>query len=304
MQLISPKSKAAGRHKTVLKKTGARFAWGVVRAVIVLGLCYVVLYPYFIKGVNAFKSYSDFIDPTVRFIPKHPTLDNLRLVMERIDYWNTVWRTAALSTLVALITVLVSSLIAYGLARFSFKGKNLLFFAVILTMIIPPQTVIIPLYLRFQNFAGFLYLLDTPFPIVILVSTGLGLKNGLFIFMLRQYFRNLPKELEEAACLDGCGVLGTYLRIVLPSSRVMLITVFLLAFSWQWTDMVYNPLFLREIPIFSNIFVLAGAGGVEPVVSANMTSTAALLSVLPLAVLYVAAQNFFVQSVERSGIVG
>lgn len=288
---------------TVFHRILPRTLWSIIRAVIIGGLCYVILYPYFAKIVNSFKSYSDFIDPSVRFIPKAPTLDNIRLVMERLDYWSTLLNTLLLALSIALITTFISAFIAYGFARFNFKGKSIMFFVVILTLIVPPQTMIIPLYLQFQFFAGFLNLLNTPYPMIILALTGLSLKNGLYIFMLRQNFRNMPKELEEAAYLDGCGVMSTYFRIILPSARTMLVTIFLLAFCWQWTDMVYNPLFLREAQIFSNIVSLAGSA-TEPIMSASMISTAALLAILPLVVLYIFTQKLFVQSVERTGITG
>lgn len=288
---------------TLKRKYLPQFLWAVVRAVIIMGLCYVILYPFFIKTINAFKAYTDFLDPTIRFIPKHVTLDNIRRVMEKMDYSNTLLNTSLLAITIALISTMISALIGYGFARFQFKGKNILFFAVILTLIVPPQTVIIPLYIRFHFFAGFLNLLDTPFPVLILAFTGLSLKNGLYIFMYRQFFKNMPKELEEASYLDGCSSIGTYFRIMLPAAKTIIITIFLLALSWQWTDMVYNPLFFREIKVFANVIHLMGSGE-GPAMGANMTNIAALLSVLPLTLIYIFAQKFFVQSVERTGITG
>ncbi len=285
------------------KKHISQSAWSVVRLVIILGLCYVILYPFFIKIVNGFKDYMDFLDPTVRFIPKHFTTTNVRRVIERMDYVETFRNTALLSIGTALLTTFISSFIAYGFARYKFKGNGLLFFCVIFTLIVPPQTVIIPLFLRFRFFAGFLNLLDTPFPVLILALTGLNLKNGLYIFLLRQFYRNMPKELEEAAYLDGCGAFNTYFRIMLPSAKTMLITVFLLSMAWGWTDTVYNPLFFPNVQLFDNMVPLVGSGEV-PIMSANMTNLAALLSIAPLALIYFVAQNFFVQSIERAGIVG
>ena len=285
------------------KKYGTHLLWSVVRFVIILGLCYLILYPFFIKIVNGFKDYADFLDPTVRFIPKHFTWNTLLRVADKLNYGNTLFNTAMLSLGIALLTTAVSSFIAYGFARFSFKGSGVLFFAVIFTLIVPPQTVIIPLFLRFRFFAGFLNLLDTPFPVVILALTGLSLKNGLYIFMLRQFYRNLPKELEEAAYLDGYGAFNTYFRVILPSAKTILVTVFLLSLSWEWTDTVYNPLFFQDIKIFANMLQLVGSGEV-PVMSANMVNVAALMAIFPLAIIYIIAQKAFVQSVERAGIVG
>ncbi len=285
------------------KKHAGRLLWSVVRAVIILGLCYVILYPFFVKLINGFKDYVDFLDPTVRFIPKHFTTSTVRRVAERLDYGVTLCNTALLSAGVALLTTAVSSFAAYGLARYKFRGSGLLFCGVIFTLIVPPQTVIIPLFLRFRFFAGFINLLDTPFPVLILALTGLSLKNGLYIFMLRQFYRNMPKELEEAAYLDGCGAFNTYFRVMLPSARTMLITVFLLSLAWGWTDTVYNPLFFPNVQLFSNMIRQVGSGEV-PIMSANMVNLAALLAIAPLALIYIVAQKFFVQSVERAGIVG
>ena len=286
-----------------LKKQGGQLAWSVVRAVIILGLCYVILYPFFIKIINGFKDYVDFLDPTVRFIPKHSTASTFWRVIERLDYGQTLLNNVLVAVGVALLTAVISSFVAYGFARYKFRGSGLLFFCVILTLIVPPQTVIIPLFLRFRLFAGFLNLLDTPFPVLILALTGLSLKNGLYIFMLRQFYRNMPKELEEAAYLDGCGAFNTYFRVMLPSAKTMLITVFLLSLAWGWTDTTYNPLFLPNVQLFSNMIQLVGSGEV-PIMSANMVNLAALVAIAPLALVYIVLQKFFVQSVERAGIVG
>ncbi len=285
------------------KKLAGRSAWALVRAVIILGLCYVILYPFFVKTVTAFMPYQDLLDPTVRFVPKHFTLDNLRTVFSRLDYGRTLLNTSLLSVGTALLTTMISSFVAYGFARYAFKGNGLLFAGVILTLIVPPQTIIIPLFLRFRFFAGFLNLLDTPLPIMILSLTGLSLKNGLFIFMLRQFYKNLPHELEEAAWLDGCGAMDTYFRVMLPSARTLLITVFLLSLSWNWTDTLYAPLFLPGVQLFANMVGMS-ASGESPIMAGIMQNLGALLAVLPLALIYIVLQKFFVQSVERAGIVG
>lgn len=285
------------------KKLAGRSAWALVRAVIILGLCYVILYPFFVKTVTAFMPYQDLLDPTVRFVPKHFTLDNLRTVFSRLDYGRTLLNTSLLSVGTALLTTMISSFVAYGFARYAFKGNGLLFAGVILTLIVPPQTIIIPLFLRFRFFAGFFNLLDTPLPIMILSLTGLSLKNGLFIFMLRQFYKNLPHELEEAAWLDGCGAMDTYFRVMLPSARTLLITVFLLSLSWNWTDTLYAPLFLPGVQLFANMVGMS-ASGESPIMAGIMQNLGALLAVLPLALIYIVLQKFFVQSVERAGIVG
>lgn len=277
--------------------------WKIMRMVILVGLCYIILYPFFVKIMNAFKTVDDFLDPTVRFIPTEFTMENIETVMYQMDYWPTLLNTIVMAMVLGLLQMIISALVGYGLARFKFKGSNLLFFIVILTLIVPPQTILIPLFLKFRFFAGFINLVETSWPMVILSATGLGLKNGLYIFLFRQIFKNMPKELEEAAYLDGCSAFKTFVRIMLPSATSMMVTVFLLAFSWLWTDTTYSSLFLTDFPVLSNVVSSIGISGI-PIMAANYKNIAALLSVLPIAILFIFAQKSFVQSIDRAGLVG
>jgi len=277
--------------------------WKILRLVIILGLCYVILYPFFVKAVNAFKSEMDFMDPTVRFIPRAPTMEFLNRVFNKMNYFKAVFNTFIVSFLSAVLQTAVCSLSGYGFARFKFWGNGLIFMLVILTLIVPPQTMMMPLFVTFAN----LKLLNSVFPTLILSATGMGLLNGLFIFMYRQYYRNIPKELEEAAYIDGCGAFSTFRRIIAPSTVAITVTVFLLSFTWQWTDTFYSGLFYRDMPILANAVKHIGDPEsliVSPVLKSSMVNTAAMLAVLPVIILYIFAQKLFIQSIERSGIVG
>ena len=150
---------------------------------------------------------------------------------------------------------------------------------------------------------GHLNLISTPWPVIILSMLGIGLKNGLYIFMFRQYFRNVPKELEEAAFIDGCNTMQTFIKIIIPSSTALLVTVFLLSFSWQWTDTVYSGLLMSKLQIFSNVAERASQGEKEIMVT-TLNNASAIMAILPLALVYIFGQKFFVESIERSGIVG
>ena len=290
------------RHLTPQAVTS--LLWKLVRAVILLGLCYIILYPFFIKVVNAFKTYSDFIDPTVRFLPKTFTWGNVRHVVKEMSYWSALQNTLLISVALGALQTLVCAVVGYGFARFQFKGRNLCFFLVIFSLIVPSQTILLPLYLKFKAFLGVFKLIGTAWPLVILSMTGRGIKNGLYIFMLRQFFRNMPKELEEASYLDGCGTLRTFTKIMLPAATAVMTTVFLLALAWQWTDTVFSPLFLDEVNILSkNVSALAQSAG-KPIEVANYVNIGAVLAVLPIALIYIVLQKFFVESIDRAGIVG
>ena len=303
--MLMPKQPVLHTKRSPLLSRQAVFSlfWKIMRMVILVGLCYIILYPFFVKFMNAFKTVDDFLDPTVRFIPTEFTMENIETVMYQMDYWPTLLNTVMMAVVLGLLQMIVSAFVGYGLARFKFKGSNLLFFIVILTLIVPPQTILIPLFLKFRFFAGFINLVETSWPMVILSATGLGLKNGLYIFLFRQIFKNMPKELEEAAYLDGCNAFKTFLRIMLPSATSMMVTVFLLAFSWLWTDTTYSSLFLTDFPVLSNVVSSIGVSGI-PIMAANYKNIAALLSVLPIAILFIFAQKSFVQSIDRAGLVG
>ncbi len=285
-------------------RTKAKFIlWYIVRAVIIVGICYVILYPFLTKIINGFKSYDDLIDPTVEYFPRNPTLQYYIQVLKEMDYLKSFGNTLLISLVVAFLQTAVAAVVGYGFARFKFKGNKLLFAMVILMLIIPPQIILVPLFVRFKMFLGFINLIDTPWPTFIMAATGTGFKNGLYIFLTRQFFINMPKELNEAAAIDGCGVYKTFFKIMLPSATTILTTVFLLSFSWQWTDTLYNGLFFQDTNILSNAINKVGVGA-PMAVAGNLQNIGALWVILPLAILYIFAQRAFVESIDNAGIVG
>lgn len=288
------------------KMIGAKFkktSWSLVRTVIIIGICYVILYPFLTKIINGFKSYNDLIDPTVEYIPRDFTLQHYKQVLKEMNYLSSFSNTLIISLIVAFLQTAVAAFVGYGFARFKFKGNKLLFGMVIVMLLIPPQVILVPLFVRFKTFLGCINLIDTSWPIFIMAATGMGYKNGLFIFLTRQVFINIPKELNEAAAIDGCGVFKTFFRVILPSATTILTTVFLLSFSWQWTDTLYSGLFFQDTQILANVVNKVGLDS-SLVLSGNLQNIAALMVVLPLAVLYIFAQRTFVETIDNAGIVG
>ena len=157
-------------------------------------------------------------------------------------------------------------------------------------------------------------LTNTYWPLLILSIGGLAFKNGLYIFMLRQFFRGVPDELEESAYIDGSGVIYTFIRIILPLSIPMMITVFLFAFSWQWTDEFYTTLFFvtRDTSTTKNLFMpdiyktiptsLRKEYAGTDLLNAAIRNTAGLMIIAPLVIMYLFLQKFLIQGIERSGL--
>lgn len=316
-----------GRHKKITKARLGAFLWSIIRGVIVLGICFTILQPLFVKISVSFREEQDLYDSSIKYIAKHFTLDNYKIAFHGMDYVNTFIRTLGLSGGVAFIQLIACLLTAYGFARFRFPGKKILFGCVILTLIVPPQVIMLPLFMhfRFYDFFGIIQtltgskanLIDTFWPFFIQAATCTGFKNGLYIYMLRQFFKGMPKELEEAAFVDGSGKLRTFLQIMLPSAVPMMVTIFLFGFVWQWTDSFYSSIYLNNVKVIptaltSLVYQVADQyktfGGnmnfISPGFSSMINNTGVVMTILPLVILYLVCQKFFVEGIERSGIVG
>lgn len=317
MSGISKNLKKHIEQKT-LRRKGYTYIWKLMRFVLLVGLSFMILYPVFVKFSASLKSTADMMDSTVVFIPKNPTLQNYKIVLNSVNYALTLLMTVLFCLVQSLLQLASCSLVAYGIARFKFKGHKLLFGMAVLTLIIPPQIILLPLYIRFHffgitnifQFSGIFSgvdLINTYWPFLLLSGTALGFKNGLYIYLLRQHFKNMPMALEEAAYIDGCGPFRTFLSIMLPGSVPMLVTVFLFSFVWQWNDTVYSGIFFPEIPTLANklygmVFTTMGAG--TTLMSAVLESPKFFLLITPIVILYLFTQKLFVQSISRSGIVG
>lgn len=280
--------------------------WKIVRGIILIGCCYTIIYPFLLKAIDSFKSFEDYLDPAVKYIPKYATLVNIKNVLNQLSWQKSFPATLLYSALIAGLQVLVSGLAGYGFGRFKFRGNKILFALVMMELLVPPQTLMIPLLIRFRYFYGGLNLVSGPnayWPVIIMAATGLGIRNGLYIFMFRQTFRNMPKELEEAALIDGCSAFKTFFRVMLPNSISMMVTVFLISFAWQWTDTTFTQRFQRGTPLLANM-IASVDGGEESVMVLQYNNTAAVLCILPIMLVYLVGQKFFIQGVERSGITG
>ena len=300
----------------------SKWLWAIFRTVLIIGLGFMIIQPVIMQLSSSFKSISDLYDGSVYLIPKNPTLYNYRRVWEYLEYPLRFVNSLLYCGGCSLLQLASCTLVAYGLARFKFKGRGIVMGMVIFTLIIPPQTVLLSLYLQFQYFSPLsiftlgmslkgINLIGTPWPLLILSATAVGFKNGLYIFMLRQHFKNLPKALEEAASIDGCGAFQSFFRVVLPGALPMMASILLFSFVWQWNDYFYTTILTPGMKIFTT--VLSGTGSsiarMDGQVIGNMQnmlydSAAFVLFIIPLIVLYLFTQKGFVQSIERSGLVG
>lgn len=305
--------------------------WVIFRLVLLIGISYVILFPFFAKISGSFMSREDFVDVTVKLVPKYPTLDTYRAIIQENDYFTALLNTTILSVLCGIIQTFMCCVIGYGLAKFKFKGSKLIFFLVIFTMVVPHRTLQLSMFMKFRYFdiLGIFNLLgggvfeglkvlpftslnlnNTYWPLALLSLGGLAFKNGLYIFMMRQFFRGVPDELEESAYIDGSGTFRTFIQIILPLSVPMMITIFLFAFSWQWTDNFYTTIFFTKASMVLMPDIIAipktldTAYAAQNLYESAIRNTCGLLILAPLLIIYIFMQRFLIGGIERSGIVG
>ena len=332
----------------LLKKTAGNKFYKFIRFLLLFGLCFMIIQPLLSKISVSFMIEEDLYDSTIISIPRHLTLDNYRDVASAplLNYSKSLFNTFMVSTLVSILQVASATLVGYGFARFEFPLKKFWFFAVILTVIVPPQTISTALHLTFSHFnpLGLVGLFNggeeinllaskyyipilpaigdfggfkAPLPYLLMSMTCQGLKNGLYIYMIRQFFAGVPKSLEEAAYVDGCSTFKTFWKVILPDAVPILVSCFLFAFVWQWTDTFYTKMFIPASAVPTLSMRLSGlsdatakwketmtyTGNIATVGHRNQfVSTGTLMVIAPLLVLYLFAQKGFVESISSTGL--
>ena len=314
MENMSAAERAYLRRKSVKDKV-----WPFFRFVILVGLSFVILYPLIYMISCAFRERGDMSDPTVMWIPRHYTLDIITETIDAMDYWETLKNTVLLNIGCSLVQVISCAITGYGFARFKFKGKKLLFAVVIMMILVPTQVISLPLYTQFRYFGikGLfsVNLIDTHFTMYLPAMTANGIRAGLMILIFRQFFKGLPRELEDAAYIDGCGPFMTFVRVMAPNAVPAFLTVFLFSVVWYWNDYYVSNTFFTapktvalmltnldsqlKMKLFNDPSVQ-----ISPREQIVWKEAGCLLSIAPVLLMYVFLQKHFTEGIERSGIVG
>lgn len=294
----------------------------LLRYAFLIAFSYILLYPIIYILTHSFRDPVDVTDPTVLWVPKNLSWDPMKEAIERMNLPTSLWSTLKLEVVSALISTATCGVAAYGMARFKFRGRGVLNFILLLTILVPASIVIIPNYMNFYDFnpLGIVHLIENIFNTNIESSllntvwsfwlpalTGVGIRAGFYIYIYMQFYKGLPKELEEAAWVDGCGPWGTYLRIVVPSSGVSVLTVSMLAIIWHWND-YYNALMYFQsdhtmaVEISNFVSKILAEGGHKIETDAPMA--ACLIFLLPVLIMYMVLQKKFITSIASTGIVG
>lgn len=329
MKIIdSVKNLDYSKSEALVKKHGPGIAANIFRYVFFLSLSYVLLYPFLFVVMNGIMGVTDSYDATVTWVPKEPTLQNIVNAWTVFKVGSALPRTIIYEIITALIQFMSCAVAAYGMARYKFKGQSLLSLLMILNILVPSMMIIIPSFVQFTklDFLGILGLVEkltgadlrpnivgTPLTFYLPGLMGVGLKGGLFIYIYTQFFKGLPKELEEAAWIDGAGPWKTFLTIVLPSSGSAMITVLIFSMIWHWNDVFLAQMYLEEstfataIQEFNQSSVVIGLsidGGSAKLIEVQTLLSGCLMFLIPLIIFYLIVQRKFVASIATSGIVG
>lgn len=274
---------------------------------IVIGFVY--LYPLLYMLSYSFQSLADLLNPMVNHVPTSLYLKNYVDAYKTLQYFSTILNSLTVTLLPAIAQTFVASLVGYGFARFRFPLKKMWMVLVIATYIIPPQVTMIPRYVLFNQY-GFL---ENAFAILIPATFGQGLNSAIFILIFYQFYKMIPKALDEVAQIDGANGLYIYAKIAVPLSIPSFVTSFLFCFVWYWNETYISTLFLgngvktlqmRLASFVSEYNSIIGGSGAADYANEAIRMAATLLILAPMLLVYFALQRMFIEGIDKAGITG
>lgn len=289
---------------SALKKKGGRFLLRAATYFILTVFVFVFVYPFLTMLLNSFKYDFELRDLTKQWVLTRLNFQNYSDAAKHLNYMHSLLNTLLVVVGSTAGHILSCSFIAYGFARFNFRGKTVMFMLVILTMIIPAQLLMMPLYIQFAKLGW----IGSFAPIIVPTWFGFGLNGALFIFLFRQQLRSLPVSYEEAAKIEGCGSMRIYWSIIFPMLRGTMLVAGILSAIWHCNDYFEPSAYLtgsRQLltQMLSNLnsYVAAQESGAGIAVS-PIQLAACVLVILPLLILYLVFQRQFIKSVDLSGL--
>ncbi len=303
-------SKAGRTTKTLLlgKEADKGLLFRVFLYLILVDTAFIYLKPVLYMVTTMVKDTSSLLDPSVIWVPRTIYLGHLQEAAALIHYARSFGLSVLLSLSTAVFQTISCALAGYAFARLEFPFKKLWFAALLFTFIMPPQVTILPSILMFKELGW----LNTFWPMVVPALFGHGLKGALFVIIFRQFFSTLPKELEEAARIDGASMFRLFFRVMLPISRSAMVVVFLFSLVWSWNDAYYPAMYMlgaQDVPLSVSLSRLSASlagdaeGGGTSVFAEPIKMAGSFLIIFPVLIIYGFAQRWFVEGVERTGLV-
>jgi len=270
-----------------------------LRYLFLIALGYLMVYPLIWIFVSSFKTNEDIFGSSSLFADKY-VWDSYAKGWKGTglyDFGDFMLNTFELVVPTVLLTLLSSIFVAYGFARFHFPGKSILFSFMIATLMLPESTILIPRYLMFKELGW----LDSYLPFI--VPAGFA-TQAFFIYLLVQFFRGIPRELDEAATIDGCNSFQTLYRVLLPLSKPALFSVCIFKFIWIWNDFFNSIIYISSVKNFTVSLALRMSLDSASAVSWNQVLAMSVVSIIPCVLLFFFAQKYFVEGISTTGLKG
>lgn len=300
-------------NKETLKKNTSALSVGMFKYIFIIVVGFVFFYPFLYLVITSVKSPEDLASTTIQWIPKQIYLDNFRVAMAGVKYSSAIKNSIIVTVFCTIGHLLSCSLAGYAVSRYKNKFTSVLIVLIVLSIIVPVQVIIMPQYLVFSK----LKWINTFLPLIIPSFLGFGLRGGLFVFIFRQFYTGIPKEIEEAASVDGCRAFKTFLKIIIPSSSAPMLVCGILSMVWHWNDSYLTSTFITNYDMSTlaerlpKLYEVLSAGTtslenmhLKLIYNEAVIMAATLLVILPILILFFFLQKRFMEGVERSGIVG
>ncbi|MBL7005797.1 MAG: carbohydrate ABC transporter permease [Spirochaetia bacterium] len=256
-----------------------------------------IILPLLWQVTISLKSSNTIFELQPSFIPKEFKISNYSEAFKGMQFLRFFKNTVYISILTLIGTLFSCSLVAFGFSRTKFKGQNFLFFILLSTLMLPSQVTLIPMYITYAK----LGLINSYFPLIAPHFFG----DAFYIFMLKQFFSSIPKELDESATIDGCNTFRIYWNIILPLSVPALLTVILFKFNWVWNDFV-NPLIYvndqNKYTLSLGLYIFKASEKFGP--KWNYLMAAATIMMIPVFTLYAIFQKRFIEGIATTGLKG
>jgi multiple sugar transport system permease protein len=290
-------------------RDGVIFKTTLYALLITIGFVY--LQPLLFMFVNSIKSPDDLLNPMVQWVPTEFFTGNYIKAYQVLDYPNTLLASVSMSVVPSVLQTIVASIVGYGLARYRFWGKTLIFIFLLVTFLLPPQNTVIPQMLNYRD----LGLLGNPLALILPALFGQGFRSAIFILIFYQSFVSFPKSLEESARLDGASDLRIFFTIAVPSALPAYIVSLIFSIVWYWNETFLTVIFLeggvttlpmqlsRFAQAYENLYP-AGTVNIFDRLNEAVKMSGTFLNILPLLAMYFILQRWFVESIEMTGITG
>ncbi len=279
-----------------MSKTSSRIAWYILFFVVIV----LALGPVLWMASTAFKPEREIITTEIHWFPQNPTIEHFRAIMDNYPMMQWLYNSLFTATAATLLVLVLDSLAGYAFARMEFRGRGILFMVVLSMLFVPIQITVVPLFILFSR----LGLTDSYWALILPVGA-----NVTGVFLMRQFFLNIPSELEEAARVDGANTLRIFWSVVLPLARPALTAVAIITFLSTWNSLFW-PLIVtrsdsvRTLPVGIAQFLSLRPGMVQGQMSIGQSMAGAMFAALPPIIVFVILQRYFIAGISRTGLKG